>query len=200
MKLTSKLLSIIEDENTIPDPALILKAFSYFKPVDTKIIIIGESPYPKKSDACGLAFSVMHNKFPGSLKNILKELKNDVGVSKPNIGDLRPWAKQGVLLVNTILTTKRGKSLAHANMGWEEIVAQRIQKILSYEKPVVIFAWGKTAQEFVTRLTLNDNVLVLSGSHPSPNNTRKGFFKGFYFSKANTWLREHGVKEINWNL
>jgi uracil-DNA glycosylase len=200
MKLSQKLLDILEDDDVIPEPRNVLRAFGYFRPQETKVIIIGTEPYNNKSDANGLCFSVEHNEFPPSLKNIFKELKNDLGYKSPKIGDLSPWAKQGVLLTNTLLTTKKNKPLAHKGRGWEDLVKKRIQKVLNNGTPVVIIAWGNPASELVDTLVIHDKCLILKGKHPSPVNTRGGFLNGHYFSRANQFLKTHGVKEIDWKL
>lgn len=197
-KLTDKLKKLLEDPSTIPKADKIFRAFSYFEPKDCKVIIIAQDPYPKAEDACGLAFSVEHSNIPGSLRNIFKELVSDLGGIKPSTGDLSHWAKQGVLLVNTILTTKKGHSLAHKDAGWQDLVKGKIQKVLDNGQPIVLILWGKYAQEFGNSLKLHDKVLVLSGAHPSPLNQGKGFFGGKYFSKANEYLHSHNVEPIKW--
>lgn len=190
----------MEQKDTIPEPEKVFRAFSYFKPKDTKVVIIGQDPYPDKMDACGLSFSVDHPKIPPSLKNVFKELNNDLDIPLPKTGNLEPWAQQGVLLLNTILTTKRNKSLAHANMGWEDWTTNKVQKILDNGHPVVIIAWGKNAQSFTEGLKKHDKCLVLTGAHPSPLNAHGGFLGGKYFSKTNQFLKENNVQEINWKL
>lgn len=194
------LKALTEEPTTIPKRDLVFRCFHYFKPIDTKVIIIGQDPYPNSEDACGLAFSVEHNNYPPSLMNIFKELRNDLGYDLPKTGNLEAWAKQGVLLINTILTTERGKSLAHEALGWENLTKNMINKILSKNHPVVIIAWGKYAQYQLTDLELHDKVLILKGAHPSPRSADRGFFGGKYFSKANEWLLKHGVNTINWKL
>jgi uracil-DNA glycosylase len=200
MKVPINLKQLIDDPNTIPPEELVFRAFSYFKPEDTKVIIIGQDPYCNKEDACGLAFSIEHNNITPSLRNIFKELVSDVGVPKPKHGSLENWARQGVLLINSILTTKKSKSLAHENQGWEAWTKNKIQKIIDKGNPVVIMAWGKYAQGVTKELNLNANVLVLQGGHPSPLNRQKNFLGGKYFSKANVWLKEHNVEQIDWKL
>lgn len=194
------LKELIEQKDTIPEQEKVFRAFSYFKPRDTKVIIIGQDPYPDKMDACGLSFSVDHPKIPPSLRNIFKELNNDLDIPMPATGNLEPWAEQGVLLLNTILTTKRNKSLAHADMGWEEFTKNKVQKILDNKHPVVIIAWGKNAQGFVESLNKHEKCLVLTGAHPSPANLHGGFLGGKYFSKTNTFLKENCIEEIKWKL
>lgn len=198
--LPENLKLLLEDKNTVPSVEKVFRAFSYFPPKATKVIIIGSDPYPKRQDASGLAFSTDSAKIPGSLRNIFKELRSDLGVKMPKSGSLEKWAIQGVLLLNPVLTTRSGKSKAHSNKGWQEFTLNKVQKILDYNNPVVIIAWGKSAQEFVFSLKRNDNVHVLFGAHPSLNNTRGGFRGGRYFSQANRFLNSHGIQEIDWKL
>lgn len=198
--IPENLKKLLEDKNTIPPVEKVFRAFSYFPPKATKVIIIGQDPYPDRNHASGLAFSVDHEKIPASLQNIFKELKSDIGCPKPSSGCLEKWAEQGVLLVNSVLTTRSGQSRAHINKGWQEYTKNKIQKILSYEQPVVIIAWGKNAQEFVSTLSLHCNNIVLTGSHPSPLNTHGGFRGGKYFSRANEFLTSRGVSPIEWKL
>jgi uracil-DNA glycosylase len=169
--------------------------------VNTKIIIVGQDPYPNRKYATGFAFSVPDGeKIPPSLKNIFKELKNDLKLPIPSTGNLSSWQDQGVMLLNPILTTVEGKSGAHRGYGWETMIATKIQQRVDIEKPLVMIAWGKDAQKFVKRLKLNQSVFVLEGGHPSPLNRKNNFFGGKYFSKANQWLIAHGLKPINWEI
>ncbi len=204
--LPEPLKTLVMAQETIPKPNQVFRALSYFKPQETKVIIIGQDPYPNEEDACGLAFSVEHEKYPPSLLNIFKELLRDVGLAdgpnilRPKTGNLEPWAKQGVLLLNSILTTEKGKSLAHKGLGWEQITTKIIQRVLDYKNPVVIIAWGKYAQQKLQDLKIHDRVLLLTGGHPSPLNVSGGFFGGRYFSRANEFLKENKMQEINWKL
>lgn len=183
----------------VPDTTRVLRAFSYFPPRDTKVIIIGQDPYPNRKDASGLAFSVEHSNLPASLRNIFKELCSDMGYKQmPKTGNLEGWAKQGVLLINSILTTEEGKSLGHQEIGWEQYTQEKIQSVLDLQTPVVIIGWGKYAQEVIDNLDLHDDVLVLTGGHPSPLNRKRDFFGKKYFSKTNNFLRKHGLETIKW--
>lgn len=186
--------------NLLPPREKTFRAFKYFKPKDCKVIILGMDPYPNKQDACGLAFSTDNTKIPASLQNIFKELKSDLGTYEiPKIGNLEPWAKQGVLLSNSLLSTVEGQSAAHKNLGWEQYTTMKIQQILDCGQPLVILAWGKYAQNVVSNLQLHENVLVLNGAHPSPLAGGR-FFGGRYFSRTNDWLEQHGVEAIDWSL
>lgn len=200
MKVPENLKLLIEQKDTIPEQEKVFRAFSYFKPKDTKVIIIGQDPYADRHNACGLAFSVDHGNPPASLRNIFKEVGTDLGIKPPTNGNLEKWAEQGVLLLNPVLTTKRNRSNAHANMGWEDYTTNKVQKVLDIGNPVVIVAWGKYAQSFVERLKTHDKVLVLKGAHPSPSNLHGGFLGGKYFSRTNVFLKENNLTEINWSL
>lgn len=174
------------------------RAFKYFKPKDCKVIIIGQDAYPNKEHANGLAFSSESPEIPASLKNIFKELETDLQITNitPN---LEPWAKQGVLLLNSILSTIEGQSLAHKNLGWEPHTTTKIQQIIDCGQPLVILAWGQYAQNKLQDLNLHDKVKVITGAHPSPLAGGK-FFGGKYFSRCNEWLEQNGVESIDWNL
>jgi uracil-DNA glycosylase len=205
MKSLEEILFYIEQQrktqNILPKQEQILRCLSYFEPQQTKVIIISQDPYPNKEDACGLAFSVEHNKTPPSLKNIFKELVSDIGCLIPSNGNLEPWAKQGVLLLNSILTTEEGKSLSHKDIGWQDYTTSIIQKVVDCKHPFVIIAWGKYAESKISGLNLHSKVLILRGKHPSPlSQPQNGFFNGNYFSKANKWLIEHNIEPINWSL
>jgi len=187
------------NEVVYPPQDQILRAFTYFKPSETKIIIIGMDPYHTAGDACGLAFSVEHDKHPPSLKNIFKELKNDLGFESPKLGSLEEWAKQGVLLLNAALTVKESSPGSHMSL-WEKFTKRAIQMVLEQNRPLVIIAWGRNAQEVLTNLPKHNKCLVLTGSHPSPLSAYKGFFGGKYFSRSNEWLLKHNIEPIEWNL
>jgi uracil-DNA glycosylase len=188
------------DANILPKKENVLRALSFFEPKDTKVIIIGQDPYPNAKDACGLAFSIEHDKIPPSLKNIFSKLRKELGHNPPKIGDLTPWAKQGVLLLNSILTVEEFKPMSHENMGWEEYTTHVIQQVLDQKHPVVIIAWGNKAKNKIATLKIHEKSLVITGGHPSPLNTTGSFFRYNYFSLANDWLKMNGVTPINWDL
>jgi uracil-DNA glycosylase len=192
--------SAYENSRTLPKREDVFKAFSFFKPEQTKVVILGMDPYTRKEDATGLAFSVPHDNIPGSLKNIFKELCQDIKCDNPLNGDLTPWAKQKVLLLNMILTTEEGKTLAHKHLGWESYTSKVLQNIVNGGQPLVIIAWGRYARNCVHGLNLHSKVLVLEGTHPSPLSANIGFFGGRYFSKCNAFLKKHGLKVIDWKL
>lgn len=201
-KIYEMIFAMNRAEKILPDPDSIMKAFTYFLPQETKVIIIGQDPYPNAIDAMGLAFSTKSDDKPASLKNIFEEMQNDLGPSWewPQTGNLEPWAKQGVLLLNSVLTVNEGKPGSHAGLGWEEFTTSAIQRVLDNGQPIVLIAWGNYAKDKLKSLKLHDKVLVLEGAHPSPLSASNGFFGGRYFSKTNEFLKQNGVKEIEWKI
>lgn len=199
--LPDNLKKLLEDKNTIPPIDRVFRCFSYFRPEHCKVIIIGQDPYSDKTLASGLAFSTDIPKIPASLKNIIKELKSDLKLKiKPKTGSLESWAEQGVLLINPVLTTKSGQSRAHSTKGWQAYTSAKINRILALKRPVVIIAWGKDAQEFVSTLSIHCDNIVLTGAHPSPLSARRGFFGRKYFSRANQYLISKNITPIDWRL
>lgn len=167
---------------------------------DTKVVILGQDPYHGEGQAHGLSFSVKPGVTPPpSLKNIFKELKEDLGCEIPQHGFLLDWAKQGVLLLNTILTVRAGEPLSHKKKGWEKFTDRIIELLNQREKPMVFLLWGKPAQE-KKKLITNPHHLILETVHPSPLSAKRGFFGSKPFSKTNAFLREHGLEEVNWQL
>lgn len=166
-----------------------------------KVVIVGQDPYHGPGQAHGLSFSVpvgIHK--PPSLKNIFKELSNDIGMPMPAQGNLMGWAKQGVLLLNAILTVEEGKPASHAGHGWELFTDAIIEQLIKSNSPMVFMLWGAYAQKKVLNLDAHINPtihLILKSAHPSPLSVT-GFLGCRHFSKANAFLREHGLSEINW--
>lgn len=200
-RLPLMLEELLNQDTTIPSKDKVFRALQYFNPSETKVIIIGQDPYPNVDNANGLAFSVEKNqKLPQTLRNIFTELSNDLGIDNFD-GDLEGWAKQGVLLLNSILTTEAGESGIHKGLGWEHVTDTFIQRAIDYNNPLVIIAWGEYAKEKLKSLKLRDRILILRGGHPSPSgNPQKNFFGGKYFSETNKFLRNHNIKEIDWKL
>lgn len=176
------------------------RSLEYFRPSHSKVIILGQDPYPNVLDACGLAFSVEHRKFPPTLRNLLLEVFEDTGASPPLTGNLEPWAKQGVLLLNRILTVREGKPLSHARAGWEEFTTKLVQRAIDLSPALVLMLFGREAQEIKVHLKLNETTLLIEGGHPSPLNNSVAFRGGRYFSRANLWLAKHGLEPIDWRL
>lgn len=167
---------------------------------NVKVVIVGQDPYHGENEAHGLSFSVQKGiKLPPSLKNIYKELLNDLNIVEPNCGDLTSWAKEGVLLLNSVLTVEKDKPASHAKIGWNKYTDYIIQKINEKETSVVFILWGnfaKTKRELIT----NPKHLIITSAHPSPFSARNGFFGSKPFSKTNEFLKENNIKPINWQL
>jgi uracil-DNA glycosylase len=185
--------SHIANTAVAPDYKVIFRALS--RPIDsTRVVIFGQDPYPTKGVAHGLAFSVDSSveKLPPSLRNIYKELQADLGVTRTN-GDLSDWADQGVMLVNRVLSTEVGKSMAHDTLGWQQIT-ETVAQLLG-DRDVIAVLWGSSALELKKYFKEGS---VISSVHPSPLSAYRGFFGSQPFSKINTKLREKGLKEITW--
>jgi uracil-DNA glycosylase len=188
-------------EKTIYPPSDKIMNATALTPLDeVKVVILGQDPYHQPNQAMGLAFSV--NKgitIPRSLKNIFKELQDELGCYIPNHGDLTCWAKQGVLLLNSTLTVEHSHPLSHRGHGWEQYTDAIIKAVNEQDRPIVYLLWGKAAQEKATLIT-NPRHLVLKTSHPSPYAVNYGFFGCGHFAKCNEYLQSCGVTPINWQL
>lgn len=185
--------SFITNRSVTPDYNLIFRALN--QPIEsTKVVIFGQDPYPTKGHAHGLAFSIDSSitNLPASLRNIYKELFADLGITRTH-GDLSDWADQGVMLINRVLSTEIGKSLAHEKLGWQDIT-ERVAQVLG-ERDVIAVLWGSTAlplKQFFHEQS------VITSVHPSPLSAYRGFFGSSPFSQVNAMLRSKGLKEINW--
>lgn len=167
---------------------------------DVKAVILGQDPYHGPGQAHGLCFSVKPGvEPPPSLKNIYKELNTELGLPIPQTGYLLPWAKQGVLLLNTVLTVRAGQANSHKNLGWEILTDQIISLLNQRETPMVFLLWGANARA-KTALITNPNHLILSCAHPSPLSAYNGFFGCGHFQKCNEFLTNHGMEPIDWSL
>ncbi len=165
-----------------------------------KCVILGQDPYHEPGQAHGLCFSVKPDiKIPPSLENIYKELHDDIGFEIPNHGYLEEWAKQGVLLLNTVLTVQAHRAFSHRGKGWEQFTDAIIRTVNEIDRPVVFLLWGKPAQEKKALLN-NPKHLILEAPHPSPLSAYRGFFGCRHFSKANDFLRKNGETPIDWTL
>ena len=164
-----------------------------------KVVILGQDPYHEKGQAHGLAFSVMEGtKLPPSLKNIFKELKDDLNLEVPSSGCLLPWAKQGVLLLNTVLTVREGKANSHQGKGWERFTDHVIDKLSERKETVVFILWGNSAISKAKRIESHHE--IISSVHPSPLSAHRGFFGSKPFSRTNAILRGLGQEEIDWEI
>lgn len=183
-----------------PPKGNVFNAFRYTPLANIKVVILGQDPYHEKGQAHGLSFSTPEgNPIPRSLANIYKEIDDEYGCGIPTSGCLINWAKQGVFLLNTVLTVRDGQANSHANKGWETFTDNVIKEINKQNQPIVFLLWGNSAKskrEFLT----NKNHLVLTAVHPSPLSANRGFFGCGHFKKANDYLVKNGVKEINWRI
>ncbi len=197
------LTSIYEeyDKKTIfPPKDYIFNALKLTSFKNTKVVIVGQDPYHGEGEAHGLSFSVQEGiKLPPSLKNIYKELEDDLGISPALKGDLTKWAEEGVLMLNAVLTVEKDKPASHRNKGWELLTDYIIKILNTKEEPVVFILWGNFAKEKAQLIT-NPNHYIVTSPHPSPFSARNGFFGSKPFSKANNYLKSKGLKEIDWNL
>ncbi|WP_078556237.1 uracil-DNA glycosylase [Bacillus alkalicellulosilyticus] len=189
-----------EDEVVFPPKSDIFYAFELTPFDDVKVVIVGQDPYHGPEQAQGLSFSVKPGvKIPPSLQNIFKELKNDLQMEAPTQGCLIPWAKQGVLLLNTVLTVRQGHANSHKKLGWETFTDAVITALNAREKPVIFLLWGRHAQMKETLLTGKHHT-ILKASHPSPLSARTGFFGSKPFSTINSILTSQGEPPIDWRL
>lgn len=183
-------------------PDSVFRALELTRPDTIRAVILGQDPYHGPRQAHGLAFSVQDGiAFPPSLRNIFKELQSDVGCSRPSSGNLEPWARQGVLLLNTVLTVEAGQAGSHAKRGWEALTDLIIQTVAADAKPKVFMLWGGPAQ--TKRGFVKDPHAVLAANHPSPLAAARPpvpFIGCRHFSRANAWLKERGLAEIDWCL
>ena len=167
---------------------------------NVKVVILGQDPYHGEGEAHGLSFSVCPGvKIPPSLKNIYKELNSEYGCYIPNNGYLEKWAKQGVLLLNSVLTVQKDTPASHRGKGWETFTDNVIKELNKKDSPVVFMLWGNFAKSKETLLT-NSKHLVLTSAHPSPFSARNGFFGNNHFKQANDYLMENGLTPIDWQI
>lgn len=189
-----------EKKIIFPPKDHIFEALKLTSFANTKVVIVGQDPYHGDGEAHGLSFSVQKGiKVPPSLKNIYKELEEDLGIKPKEHGDLSNWAKQGVLLLNAVLTVEKDKAASHRNLGWERLTDYIIKVLNTKEEPVVFILWGNFAKEKSALIT-NPKHLILTSPHPSPFSANSGFFGSRPFSKANQYLASHKEKTIDWSL
>ncbi|NEY30821.1 uracil-DNA glycosylase [Streptomyces sp. PRKS01-65] len=166
---------------------------------DVRVLIVGQDPYPTPGMPIGLSFAVAPEvrRLPGSLVNIFQELQSDLGVPRPSNGDLTPWTRQGVLLLNRALTTRPNSPGSHRDKGWEEVTEQAIRALAERGKPLVSILWGRDARNLRPHL---DRYPVIESAHPSPRSADRGFFGSRPFSRANDHLARQGAAPVDWRL
>ena len=183
-----------------PKGSNIFSAFHMTAFKDIKVVILGQDPYHGEGQAHGLCFSVQEGiVHPPSLKNIFKELHDDIGCEIPRNGMLTHWAEEGVFLMNTVLTVRASQANSHRGRGWEHFTDAVIQKISDEKEHVVFILWGRPAQMKVSLIDATKH-LILKAPHPSPLSSFRGFFGSKPFSKTNTYLQSHGIEPIHWCL
>ena len=183
-----------------PPKSKILRALTLTDYNQVKVVILGQDPYHGVGEANGLAFAVSNGiKLPPSLQNIYKELESDLGIPRANVGNLECWAKEGVLLLNAVLTVEKDKAASHKQVGWEQFTDAIIKKINEKEEPVVFILWGNFARSKKVYIT-NPNHYIIESTHPSPFSAHHGFLGSKPFSKTNNYLKNKGIKEINWKV
>ena len=195
----NKIMAEYDTKTIYPPKNYIFNALKLTSFKDTKVVIVGQDPYHEEHQAHGLSFSVQKGvKLPPSLQNIYKELESDLGI-KPRVdGDLTGWAKQGVLLLNAVLTVEKGHAGSHRNMGWELLTDYIIKVLNTKNTPVVFILWGNFAKEKAKLITNPIHYIIMS-PHPSPFSAYSGFFGSRPFSKANNYLTTHGLTPIDWS-
>lgn len=201
LKLRSFLKSEYASKTIFPDMYDIFNALKYTSYENTRVVILGQDPYHEPGQAHGLCFSVKKGvQPPPSLLNIFKEIKADTGIENAaDYGELTSWAKQGVLLLNTVLTVRRGQANSHKGMGWEQFTDRVISELNKKETPVVFLLWGANARN-KAQIIDNPNHIKLCCAHPSPLSAYNGFFGCKHFSKTNEILTSSGQQPINWKL
>ena len=200
LSLRQFLIGEYRQRTIYPDMYNIFEALKRTSYARTKVVLLGQDPYHGPGQAHGLAFSVPKGVAPPpSLQNIFKELARDLGIPAPAHGCLEPWADQGVLLLNTTLTVRRGQAGSHQGKGWEKFTDRVLQLLNEKETPVVFLLWGRPAQS-KQRLITNPRHLVLTAPHPSPLSASRGFFGCGHFSKANEFLASSGQEPVDWRI
>ena len=199
-ELYKKIREEYSTRQVFPPSDEIFTAFELTPLSEVKVVIIGQDPYHGDGQAHGLCFSVKPDiETPPSLVNIYKELNSDLGCYIPNNGYLTKWAKQGVLMLNTVLTVRAHQANSHRGIGWEEFTDAAIRILNEQDRPIVYLLWGKPAQMKKNMLN-NPKHLILEAPHPSPLSAYRGFFGCQHFSKTNDFLKENGLEPIDWQI
>ena len=198
--LYKKVLEEYRSRQIFPNPDDIFNAFHLTPLKDVKVVILGQDPYHNDGQAHGLCFSVKPDvEVPPSLVNIYKELQDDLGCRIPNNGYLVKWAKQGVLMLNTVLTVRAHQANSHRGIGWEQFTDAVIRAVDAQDRPIVFLLWGRPAQMKKSMLH-NPKHLILEAPHPSPLSAYRGFFGCKHFSQTNAFLEKNGLAPIYWQI
>lgn len=199
-KLRKILIQEYRNYNIYPDMYDIFNALKYVSYDDVKVVILGQDPYHGRGQAHGFSFSVKDKvPIPPSLLNIYKELHDDLGLYIPNNGNLTKWARQGVLLLNTVLTVREKTPNSHKDLGWELLTDRIISFLNQRDKPIVFILWGANAKS-KAKLITNSKHLILTSVHPSPLSAYRGFFGSKVFSKTNKFLIDNDMRAIDWQI
>lgn len=200
MNLIDFIKTEYKNKTIYPKQNEVFNAFRYTDFDNVKVVILGQDPYHGPHQAEGLSFSVSNDVIkPPSLKNIFKELESDLLISFPEHNSLKPWAKQGVLLLNAVLTVEEHKPTSHKDKGWEKFTDDIIKILNQKNTPIVFILWGAYARAKKTLIT-NSQHLIIESAHPSPFSARNGFFGSKPFSQTNNFLRKNNIKEIDWRI
>lgn len=198
-EMINKISQLRKEHVIYPKEEDVLNCFKYTNYNNLKVIILGQDPYHGKNQAHGLSFSSLDSKTPKSLYNIKKELKHDLNIDVSESNDLTNWAKQGVLLLNTVLTVEEGRPHSHKNLGWEKFTLNVFKEIVKIDRPLVFILWGNHAMSY-EKYIKNDKHLIIKSSHPSPFSARISFFGSKPFSKTNDYLIKNNLTPINFKI
>ena len=199
-KLFVKIQEEYQTRTIYPPADDIFNAFSFTPLANVKVVILGQDPYHEPGQAHGLCFSVKPQvPIPPSLVNIYKELEDDLGCYIPNNGYLEKWARQGVLMLNTVLTVRAHQANSHKDLGWEQFTDAAIRVLAEQDRPMVFVLWGKPAQR-KKEMIHNPKHLILESPHPSPLSAYRGFFGSRPFSRINAYLEQNGLEPIDWQI
>lgn len=199
-ELYKKVRDEYNNYQVFPDSNDIFNAFDFTPLSEVKVVIIGQDPYHNVGQAHGLCFSVKPDvDIPPSLVNIYQELRDDIGCYIPDNGYLEKWAKQGVLLLNTVLTVRAHAANSHRGIGWEQFTDAAIRAVNDIDRPIVYLLWGRPAQMKKSMLN-NPKHLILEAPHPSPLSAYRGFMGCKHFSQTNEFLKSHGIEPIDWQI
>ncbi len=194
------ILNLYQTKEVFPSLENVFNALKLTPYSKVKVVIVGQDPYHGQGEAHGLSFSVLNGtKLPPSLKNIYQELNSDLNIKPSLNGDLTCWAKEGVLLLNSVLTVEKDKPASHQKLGWQKLTDYIIKILNTKEEPIVFILWGNFARSKKELITSSHH-LIIESVHPSPFSARNGFFGSKPFSKTNIFLKKHNIDEIDWSI